>query len=255
MQARVLQIAFFTVGMVWMSTGCQKAAVESSQPLELRATSAGVLPGVTDWASLRSYVVQEGYVGSLSGNERVYYSASYGDGQGSADEAGQAYGHLVAEAGRNGRQRFMFVQDEMVTTQALFPPGLGGFEGKSRWDVGRFVELAQSVALGEGRNGPDYPNMRAEKVSVQGGTAGGSVGYDDAIKVSLSGAWGGGKTNTIIIFAKGLGPRIIEFRETNMPSGTAKVYIDSNTSDRRSGAAAGSNRGNRRMSSQDAPVY
>lgn len=197
-----------------------------SQLFELTTSNVQPITGLTDWSSLASYAQTNGYYdarqpsATLQGGEKVYFSASYNDG-----EAGQAHGSIARTAGRGGKDRFTYVQEGNPTTQAMLPPGLGQFTGQSLWNMGRFVETMASVALGRGVGGPDYPNVKAETVSLEGGTAGGHVAYTQALKVTLSGSWSGGQSEAIIIFVKGLGPRIMEFRETNMPSGTTKVYI------------------------------
>lgn len=204
---------------------CTKNTADSagvSRVYEMSESGNQALSDVSDFASAERYALQNGYYdGSfcssyLKGGEKVYFSASYDDG-----EAGQAYGHLEADGGK-----FWFNQEGMPTSQAMFAPGLGAFEGRSLWEFKRYFHTICSVAFGKGRSGPDYTSIKAEKISMTGGTAGGEVAYQDALKLSLGKTSDGGKTDVVMVFVKGLGPRVVEFRETNMPAGTAKVYID-----------------------------
>lgn len=177
---------------------------------------------VTDFKSAEAYAKTNGYFdggdcsSNVKGGEKVWYSASYDFG-----EAGQAFGDLQADG-----NKVFFNQKGMPTTQAMFAPGLGGFDGKSLWEFKRYFKTLCSVAFGKGRSGADYQSIKAEKINMTGGTAGGNVAYQDALKLSLHKSANGGKTDVIIILVKGLGPRVMEFRETSMPAGTSKVYID-----------------------------
>lgn len=184
-------------------------------------SNSTALTEVTDFRSAETYALQNGYYDGqfcktyLKGGEGVWFSASYEMG-----EAGQAYGALE----KDGDQLF-FNQAGMTTSQAMVAPGLSGWDGRSLWEFNRYFKTVCSVAFGKGRNGPDYTSIKAEKVSIQGGTAGGSVSYQDALKLSLGKSSSDGRTDVVMIFVKNLGPRVIEFRETIMPAGTAKVYI------------------------------
>ena len=212
-------------------TACNKPAAPAagaSQIYEMSESDHTALIDVTDFASAENYALKNGYYDGnfcnsyLRGGEKVYFSASYDQG-----EAGQAFGHLEADG-----DKIFFNQDGMPTTQAMFAPGLGDFEGRSLWEFKRYFKTICSVAFGKGRLGPDYASIKAEKIAMTGGTAGGEVSYQDALKLSLGKSTGGGKTDVIMIFVKGLGPRVVEFRETNEPAGTAKVYIgEQGTSD------------------------
>lgn len=221
-----LILACFVVTAAFSGTACtqnDKANQnQGARALEMQESDTVELSDVTDWKSAEAYALQEGYYDGklcqtyLKGGEKVYYSASYDNG-----EAGQAFGELQADGGKH-----WFVQEGMQTTQAMFAPGLGEFEGRSLWEFNRYFKLMCSVAFGKGLMGPDYDSVSAAKTNMTGGTAGGSVRYDDALKITLKKSTYGGKTDVTIIFAKGKGPRVMEFSETNMPSGTAKVYID-----------------------------
>ena len=117
----------------------------------------------------------------------------------------------------------------MTTTQAMLPPGLSAMQGESRWEMARYQRILADTAFGRGSiNGPRYQSITGEVVNqLTGGTAGGQVTYGNALKLTLTNSQTG--TQTVIIFVKNQGPRIMEFRESSRSStgGTAKVYIGS----------------------------
>lgn len=202
--------------------GCSSPASQSdSQLYDIQIQSRQPIVEISDFSSAKSYAVQNGYYNGrlcgsyLKGGEKVWYSASYGQG-----EAGQAFGELAADG-----DKLFFVQQGMPTHQLMLAPGLAGFSGKSLWEFKRYFNTVCSVAFGQGARGPDYQSIKAEKISMSGGTAGGSVAWQDALQISLRSSGHGGISETVIIFAKGLGPRVVEFSENTMPAGTAKVYI------------------------------
>jgi hypothetical protein len=109
----------------------------------------------------------------------------------------------------------------------MLPPGLGTFRGESRWDLGRYQRVLADIAFGRNSiNGPQYDRIEGEIINqLKGGTAGGSVTYGQALKLTLSNQKT--QTKTIIVFVKNQGPRMMEFREQGSVAGTAKVYIGS----------------------------
>lgn len=204
---------------------CQQLAPEeasSSSVYEMSESATVPVSEITDFRSAETYALANGYYDGkfcksyLSGGEKVWFSASYDFG-----EAGQAAGVLEKDG-----DKVFFNQQGNTTTQMMVGPGVGAFTGRSLWEFNRYFKMVCSIAFGKGRNGPDYTSIKAEKVSMTGGTAGGSVSYQDALKLSLQKTTNGGKSDVVMIFVKGLGPRVVEFRETNMPAGTSKVYID-----------------------------
>lgn len=206
------------------AVGCQPVSQDewaNSTIYEMSESAKAPIAEITDFKSAETYALANGYYDGqfcksyLKGGEKVWFSASYNFG-----EAGQAYGNLEQDGGK-----LFFVQQGNPTNQMMIGPGVAGFTGKSLWEFNRYFRTVCSIAFGKGR-APDYDSIKAEKVSMTGGTAGGNVSYNDALKLSLHKSSNGGKTDVIMIFVKGLGPRVVEFRETNMPSGTSKVYID-----------------------------
>lgn len=201
--------------------GKKSSGNDGAEVYEMTESSSLALSEVSDAKTAETYALQNGYYDGqfcktyLKGGEGVWFSASYDQG-----EAGQAYGALEKDG-----DKLFFNQHGMSTGQAMFAPGLGAWEGKSLWEFNRYFKTICSVAFGKGRAGNEYDSVKAEKVSIEGGTAGGSVAYQDALKLSLGKRTSGGRTDVVMIFAKGLGPRVVEFRETNMPAGTSKVYI------------------------------
>jgi hypothetical protein len=185
---------------------------------------------ITDFKSAEAYAKKMGFYSDakcnsyLKGGEQVWYSGSYGE----EGEAGQAYGSLVKK-NIAGRDTFWFVQKGITTTQGMFPPGLSTFSGESRWELGRYQRILADIAFGRESNpGSRYSSISGEVVGqLSGGTAGGQVTYGNALKLTLSNSQTG--TQTVIIFVKDQGPRIMEFRESSRfgVGGTAKVYIGS----------------------------
>jgi hypothetical protein len=210
------------------AVACQPVSQDewtNSTTYEMSESSKAAISEITDFKSAEAYALANGYYDGqfcktyLKGGEKVWFSASYDFG-----EAGQAYGNLEQDG-----SKLFFVQQGNPTNQMMVGPGVGGFTGKSLWEFNRYFKTVCSIAFGKGRS-PDYDSIRAEMVSMTGGTAGGNVNYSDALKLSLHRSSNGGKTDVIMIFVKGLGPRVVEFRETNMPAGTSKVYIDGQAS-------------------------
>ncbi len=234
MQATMLLVATLSVTTAACSPGVLKSKDSGAQLYEMTESGTTSLAEVTDFKSAETYALANGYYDGqfcksyLKGGEGVWFSASYEMG-----EAGQAYGALEKDG-----DKLFFNQAGMTTGQAMFAPGLGDFEGKSLWEFNRYFKTVCSVAFGKGRGGADYASIKAEKVSIEGGTAGGTVAYQDALKLSLAKSTDGGHTDVVMIFVKNLGPRVVEFRETNMPAGTSKVYIGQPGS----GASSGSRR-------------
>ncbi len=183
---------------------------------------------ITDFKSAEAFAKKQGYYDEsrchtyLKGGEPVWFSGSYG----SEGEAGQAYGSIVKRS-IGGRDVFLYHQKGMTTYQGMNPPGLAAMSGESRWDLSRYQRLLADIAFGRGSaHGPQYQRVEGEVIGqLSGGTAGGSVAYGEALKLTLVNNQT--QTKTIIIFVKNQGPRMMEFREQGSVAGTAKVYIGS----------------------------
>lgn len=217
-----------------LSTGCisRNTTPDTSGAFQMSFNNSQAVSAASG-DDLLAYLKSNGFysTSAVGAGAKVYYSTSYEtDDKGSSSaEAGQAYGALE---NRNGA--LMFKQQDMVTTQLLLCPGSSGGmsgDGTCQWRFdgpAGYLQLMYDVATAKASSvsasiHPGYKNMKVSRGAMNGGTAGGSVSYPDVVEVSLS----GGESNTEIYFAKGVGPVAVEFRETTMPAGTAKVYIQS----------------------------
>ncbi len=177
-------------------------------------------------SELRSYASQKSYYYSVNLKEgmRVLYSASYGVG----GEAGQASGTIVRDGGR-----FWFKQKNNPTGQLLLPPGmtLNSNAAHSLWDIGEYLELVNRVAFSDPNQvsktaNEVYGKPEAATVDFEGGTAGASVTYTDALEVVFKKQVANRSDSEMkVYYARGIGPVAVEFRENLTPAGTFKIYI------------------------------
>lgn len=220
------------VGAAGVVIGCMSDINQdldgASEVFSMTESGAQRVGEITDFKSAESYSKKMGYYDEarchtyLRGGEPLWYSGSYGNG----GEAGQGYGSVVKRSVA-GRDMFLFQQKGITTAQAMLPPGLSAMSGESRWDLGRYQRLLADIAFGRNSiNGPQYQKVEGEIIDqLNGGTARGNVSYGQALKLTLTNNQT--QTQTIIIFVKNQGPRMMEFRELGSVAGTAKVYIGS----------------------------
>jgi hypothetical protein len=181
---------------------------------------------VKSMLGLRTYASDSGYYFSVHLHEgmRVAYSASYGVG----GEAAQARGVIVEKDGH-----FYFKQSANPSMNLLLPPGSNGNGGGvSLWDIGAYMDLVNRVAFSDPNKASKTANdvyeatPQAFVVDFEGGTAGESVKYKDALEVSFSRSVGNRSDSKLsVYYAKGIGPVALEFRENMLPAGTFKFYV------------------------------
>lgn len=192
-----------------------KIDIKKREPVQMASVSA-----------LRTYAVAQNYYYQVNLREgmRVLYSASYGMG----GEAGQAAGTLVYRDGR-----FWFKQQKNPTGQLLLPPGLtlSSNADHSLWDVGAYMELVNRVAFSDPNQvshtaNDIYGKPDAALVDFDGGTAGSSVTYRNALEIVFKKQVANRSDSEMkVYYAKGIGPVALEFRENLTPAGTFKLYI------------------------------
>lgn len=131
------------------------------------------------YAQAGEYVVNQ-----LKAGMEVMFSASYGVG----GEAGQARGVLVERDGG-----LYYKQLDNPTSQLLLPPGLrfNGDSAVSKWEMRSYIELVNKTALAFGyatgvAPKPQYASIAASLVDFDGGTAGRTVKYKDALELVLA---------------------------------------------------------------------
>lgn len=179
-----------------------------------------------NYTMLRSYANSGNYYLSVQLHDgmKVSFSASYGVG----GEAAQARGTLVQQDGR-----FYFRQDANPSMNLLLPPGLPLNAGTdvSLWDVGAYMELINRVAFSQSNMASSsendvYSKPQAYLVDFDGGTAGSTVKYSDAMEVDFNKSLeSGANSNFQAYYAKGVGPVALEFQENSEPQGTFKFYL------------------------------
>jgi hypothetical protein len=196
-------------------------------PLPVKIDIKKRIPVVLQTVSeLRSYAAQKDYYYSVNLKEgmRVLYSASYGVG----GEAGQAHGTIVQKDGK-----FWFKQKGNPTGQLLLPPGMtfNSSADHSLWDIGEYLELVNRVAFSDpnqvSKTANDvYGRPDAATVDFEGGTAGSTVTYTDALEVVFKKQVASrSDSEWKVYYARGIGPVALEFRENQTPAGTFKLYI------------------------------
>lgn len=195
------------------------------QPVKMDISNRKPVPLQTV-SELRSYAATKDYYYSVNLQEgmRVLYSASYGVG----GEAGQAHGTIVKKDGH-----FWFKQKSNPTGQLLLPPGLtlNSNADHSLWDIGEYLELVNRVAFSDpnqvSKTANDvYGKPDAALVDFDGGTAGKTVTYKDALEVVFKKSVKNRSDSEMkVYYARGIGPVALEFRENSTPSGTFKLYI------------------------------
>lgn len=181
------------------------------------------LETVQDMSALRTYATSNEYyfTVNLRHGMKISYSASYGIG----GEAAQAEGVIVEKDGK-----FLFQQHSNPSSNLLLPPGVP-FNSSSRtslWDIGAYLEMVNRVALmGNGIRGNSlYNEPEAALVDFEAGTAGNTVRYRNALEASFTKTLDNRSTSNLkVYFARGIGPVVLEFRETSSPGGTFKFYL------------------------------
>lgn len=183
-------------------------------------------------AALCDYMKKNGYyvTDGMGPGSAVAYSASYetDDKGGSGAEAGQAAGQIVSSGGR-----MKFSQSENTTTQLLLCPGSSGdwaqggecqwvFDGKDGYTQLLLDVACNTRAREKGQLHPGYNSFKVTSVDFTAETAGRSFSHSDVLEVAMAGS----DSTAEIYIAKGKGPVAVEFRGTDMPAGTAKVYMD-----------------------------
>lgn len=221
------------VSIVALTLGSCVQKQTTSDSSELLRSSDSLIEDLSAEAgtsdALCKYLSAGGYYrgNTLPAGTKVAMSMSYKtDSQDSnSAEAGQKEGEVTADG--------FLMQGNFSTGQlALCPGAIGGMgRNKCLWKINGddgYLELARRVACNtaatygsRGALHPGYQKMQASKVSFRASTAGRSFQHDDTVKVALS----GGSSSTLLYFAKGQGLVGMEFRETAMPSGTAKLYF------------------------------
>jgi hypothetical protein len=234
-----LNLGFGAVLAATALLGCgQRPAAEGgSAPLEMTVSNRRPISEASDFTRAGLYARSNNYYGYaanlLKPGMRVMYSASYGA---SGQEAGQSRGTL--EQGADGG--LYFRQEDNTTSQMMLPPGLAwdnGGEGVSLWEMKSYLDLINRVAFAEAsaarapgetpNAGPAvYSALSAYQVDFEGGTAGQTVDYRDAMELTLQKSPGNGtKSDVSVYFAKGIGAVALEFKESGSVGGTFKIYI------------------------------
>jgi hypothetical protein len=223
-----------TLSAASVVTACGARMAEGddvSSPLAINVSNRRAISEVTSPTHAGTYAKSHDYysyaANQLKAGMKVMFSVSYGS---SGGEAGQARGVLVDKDGG-----LFFEQQENTTNQMLLPPGLAwdnGSDGVSLWDMRGYLDLINRVAFSEATAYGDAPNKdvyaqtSAYQVDFEGGTAGGSVGYKDAMELKLEKSNpDSSKSNVSVYFAKGVGAVALEFRETGSVGGTFKLYV------------------------------
>lgn len=217
-----------------LSTACGRRLGEgddASSPLAINVSNRRAITEVTSPTHAGTYAKSNNYYGyaanQLRAGMKMMFSVSYGA---SGGEAGQSRGVLVEKDGG-----LFYEQQDNPTNQLLLPPGLtfnNGSDGVSLWDMRAYLDLINRVAFSEsGAHGETpakdvYAQVSAYQVDFEGGTAGRTVDYKDAMELKLEKSNpDSSKSNVSVYFAKGVGAVALEFRETGMVGGTFKIYV------------------------------
>lgn len=218
----------------FLATACGQRFSEEesvSTPLAINVSNRRAIAEVTSPTHAGTYAKSNNYYGyaanQLKAGMKVMFSASYGA---SGGEAGQSRGVLVEKNGG-----LFYEQQDNTTNQLLLPPGLpfnNGSNGVSLWDMRAYLDLINRVAFseatsyGEAPNKDVYAQVSAYQVDFEGGTAGRTVDYKDAMELKLEkGNPDNSKSNVSVYFAKGVGAVALEFRESGLVGGTFKIYV------------------------------
>lgn len=230
--------AFASALVLLTATGCAPRSLtnadKASGVFSMNTTRNSDVAEAQNPAALCDYMKKNGYYvnNAMGAGSAVAYSASY-ETDGKADssaEAGQASGTIVQSGGR-----LKFSQGENTTMQLLLCPGSNGnigMGGECQWvfdGKDGFVQLLLDVACNtrareKGQFHPGYHTFKVANVDFTASTAGKTFNQKDVLEISMSGS----SSTTEIYIAKGKGPVAVEFRGTDMPAGTSKVYMDPN---------------------------
>jgi hypothetical protein len=188
--------------------------VSNKRPLQISDVT-----GLTDYATHGNYYLSV----NLHAGMAVSFSASYGIG----NEAAQASGTIVQKNGK-----FWYQQDTNPGVNLLLPPGLASnsSDGTSLWDIGAYMALINRVTFSQPNaaslsTSNVYDGLQGYLVDFQGGTAGNTVSYTDAMEIDMNKTVTGGTSTFQVYYAKGIGPVALQFEETAEPSGTFEFYL------------------------------
>jgi hypothetical protein len=226
---KLIAVALVTVaftGQVGRADESANPTVGALPPLMFSTKNQTPLQ-VKSVSDVKTYAMENDYFfpSYLRDGMKVLYSASYGIGK----EAAQARGHIVE---RNGK--FLFKQDANPTMNLLLPPGLpmnNSQDDVSLWDIRGYLMLINRVAFSSHNlmsktENDIYSVPSASVLDFEGGTAGSTVSYPNALEVKYSSSvQGRSNSNLKVYFAKGTGPVALEFTESMTPSGTFKFYL------------------------------
>ncbi len=241
MKTKIYKI--FALAAIMSSVACTSAQNKNvgsdSGIFAMSVSDRKPVTDIKDYLTARSYAKTNSYytevdtcLGTLKPGMSVAFSTSYGANGG---EAGQSRGVLVEKNGS-----LYYQQKENTTKQLLLPPGDGSHVngvirsgGVSDWDVVAFSKLACKVAFADqlprsytGADMPVYERIGASVVNFTGGTAGKQVSYSNALELQLKKTNADrSESNVSIYFAKDTGAVALEFKESGMVGGTAKVYL------------------------------